>query len=153
MAQKTLDGLRLTTKKAIMIAIQPLWADEILSGNKKWEYRRVTMNVIPGDRLLLYASGNIHAIVGEAVIEKVLNEPVSLLIEHTKDEVLEKEEHLRKSFAGHEVGHAIKIRAPLRYETPLTLVFIRQHVPNFVPPQSFYYVKEGNPLLEILACR
>jgi len=153
MAQKTLDGSKTTTKKGILIAIKPIWADEILSGNKKWEYRRVTMNVVPGERVLFYASGNVHAIVGEAVIEKVLNEPVNLLIEHTVNEVPESADQLRESFAGREIGHAIKIRDPVRYETPLTLAFIRQQLPRFIPPQGFYYIKEGNKLLEILLRR
>ena len=87
--------------------------------------------------MILYASGDMHAIVGEAIIEKILNEPIDLLIKHTIKEVPETEENLRKSFAGHVIGHAIKVRNPLRYETPLTLATIRSQIPQFNPPRDF----------------
>ncbi len=148
--QKTLDGNSTTIGKDVLIAIQPRWADEILSGNKKWEYRRTTIHADVGSRMILYASGNVHAIVGEAIIEKVLNEPVDLLIKHTVKEVPETEADLKASFSGHEIGHAIKVKDPFRYKMPFTLTMIRQQIPRFNPPQSFYYIRSGNPLLEIL---
>ncbi len=150
MVQKTLKGDRVTERRNMLMAIQPRWADAILSGEKKWEYRRVTMNIKPGARLFLYATGELHAIVGEVVIEKILNEPIDALIEHTMREVLETPEHLREAFAGHEIGHALKVKNPIRYKMPFTLAAIREQIPRFVPPQGFYYVTEENPLLSIL---
>ena len=100
MTWKTLDGEKATEKRSVLMAIKPIWADEILSGNKKWEYRRVAMHIKPGGRLLLYATGDLHAIVGEATIKKILDEPVNLLIEHTVNEVPETAGHLREAFAG-----------------------------------------------------
>ncbi len=137
-------------KNNVLLAIKPHWADAILSGDKKWEYRRVTINAEPGAKLFLYASGNVHAIVGEVTINKILNGPIESLIKHTVREVPETEEDLRKSFEGHMIGHAIKVINPTRFKTPITLATLRRKIPQFVPPQGFYYIRNGSPLFELL---
>ncbi len=150
MIQKTLENTKIKNRKVMLLALKPKWADEILSGNKRWEYRRVTMHVEPNARMLFYASGDIHAIVGEAIVDTVLNEPLDLLIQHTVDDVPEKEADLRRWFIGRNIGHAIKIKHPVRYEKPLTLDIIREHIYKFMPPQGFYYLKDEHPLLRLL---
>lgn len=149
MGQRTLDGTK-TPRRNVVVSIQPEWANQILSGNKQWEYRRTTVNANRGSRLILYASGGLHAIVGEATIERVLNEPLEALIAHTTKEVPETPDDIRKSFAGRKIGHAIKIRNPVRYESPFTLSKIRERIPRFMPPQSFYYVPEDSALIKLL---
>jgi predicted transcriptional regulator len=139
-----------TMRRYVLISILPKWADQILSGTKKWEYRRVAINAEKGSKLILYASGKLHAIVGEATIEKVLIEPVDLLIQHTVKEVPETPDELKKAFAGKKVGCAIKVKDPIKYSTPLSLKAIRKEIPNFRPPQSFYYVSNDTPLIRLL---
>ena len=144
--------IRLKNQKSyVLISILPKWADQILSGAKKWEYRRVAINAEKGSKLILYASGKLHAIVGEATIEKVLIEPVDLLIQHTAKEVPETPDELKKTFAGKKIGCAIKVKDPIRYSTPLSLSMIRKEIPNFKPPQSFYYLSDDAPLMYLLA--
>ena len=144
--------IRLKNQKSyILISILPKWADQILSGTKKWEYRRVAINAEKGSKLILYASGKLHAIVGEATIEKVLIEPVDLLIQHTAKEVPETPDELKKSFTGKKIGCAIKVKDPIRYSTPLSLSMIHEEIPNFKPPQSFYYLSDDAPLMHLLA--
>jgi len=139
-----------TLQRHVLISILPKWADQILSGTKKWEYRRVTINAEKGSKLILYASGRLHAIVGEATIEKVLVEPVDSLIQHTAKEVPETPNEVKKAFAGKRVGCAIKLKNPIRYTTPLSLNTIRKEIPNFRPPRSFYYVSNDAPLIRLL---
>jgi len=143
---KTKNNLR----HDVLISILPKWADQIFSGAKKWEYRRVAINAEKGSKLILYASGRLHAIVGEATIEKVLIEPVDLLIQHTVKEVQETPDELREVFAGKKVGCAIKVKNPIRYTTPLSLSTIRKEIPNFRPPQSFYYISDNTLLIRLL---
>jgi predicted transcriptional regulator len=143
--------IRLKNQKSyVLISILPKWADQILSGTKKWEYRRVVINAEKGSKLILYASGKLHAIVGEATIEKVLIGSVDLLIQHTAKEVLETSDELKKAFAGKKIGCAIKVEDPIRYSTPLSLSMIRKEIPNFKPPQSFYYILDDSPLMRLL---
>ncbi len=103
----------------------------------------------PGSRIIFYASKGIHAIVGEAIIEKISYAPIELLIKQTVNEVLETPEELRKSFAGRKIGCAIKIKDPIRYKKPITLQGIREKVPGFRPPQNFYYLSDKSLLNRI----
>jgi predicted transcriptional regulator len=132
------------------MSILPKWADQILSGNKKWEYRRILIKAQPESRIIYYASKGIHAIVGEATIDRVIYEPVESLIEQTANEVPEKPEELRRSFAGKELGCAIKIKNPLIYKRPITLHEIQNRIPRFRPPQSFCYIPDKSPLIQML---
>lgn len=138
------------SRNNVLLAIKPIHAYNILSGNKKWEYRRVNMHAENNARIFLYASAKIHAIIGEAVIEKIIHETVDQIIEHTVKEVPETAEDLKRAFIGNEIGCAIRLSNPIRYETPITLTLLRQKIPGFKPPQGFYYVKEGSSLLNIL---
>ena len=81
----------------------------------------------------------------------MLIEPVDLLIQHTAKEVPETPDELKKTFAGKKIGCAIKVKDPIRYSTPLSLSMIRKEIPNFKPPQSFYYLSDGAPLMYLLA--
>jgi predicted transcriptional regulator len=108
------------------------------------------INAEKGSKLILYASGKLHAIVGEATIEKVLIGPVDLLIQHTAKEVPETPDELKKAFVGKKVGCAIKVKDPIKYSTPLSLSMIRKEIPNFKPPQSFYYLSDNAPLMRFL---
>ena len=150
MIDNTLKNANIKNRNVMLLSLKPRWAEEILLGSKKWEYRRVTMHIKPGARMLFYASKNVHAIVGEALIETILNEPLDILVEHTINDVLEDKEDLKKYFIGHSIGHAIKIKCQIRYEKPLTLSNIREYIPKFMPPQGFYYLKDDNPLLKLL---
>ena len=153
MVQMTIGGTKTTVKTNVLIAIRLEWAYQILSGNKRWEYRRISLKDGTGGRLLLYASGNMHAIVGEATIERIINEPVELLIEHTIKEVPETADDLRKSFAGRTTGCAIKLKYPIKYNVPITLQDIRNEIPGFMPPQGFYYVLDQDPLIGVIQKR
>ena len=150
MGQQTLSRAKSGLRYNLLIAIKPKWAEQILNGNKKWEYRRVAVHAEEGSKLILYASGPLHAIVGEATIEKVLIEPIDLLIQHTVKEVPETAEELRRYFEGKKIGCAIKVANPIRYANQITLEDIRKEIPDFKPPQSFYYVLDGTPLMKAL---
>ncbi len=137
-------------KKIILMSILPKWFDQIISGEKKWEYRRILIKAQPESRIIFYASKSVHAIVGEAGIDRIVHGSVEYLIEQTIRESHEKPEDLRKSFVGKEFGCAIKVKNPLIYEKPISLHEIQKKIPSFRPPQSFYYVSENNPLIQML---
>jgi 5-formaminoimidazole-4-carboxamide-1-beta-D-ribofuranosyl 5'-monophosphate synthetase len=48
MHQQILDKVKNISKHYVLISILPKWADQILSGAKKWEYRRVAINAEKG---------------------------------------------------------------------------------------------------------
>lgn len=137
-------------KKLILMSILPRWFNLIISGVKKWEYRKILIKAQPESRIIFYLSKDVHAIVGEAEIEKIIRGPVEYLIEQTINESQEKPEDMKKSFAGKQFGSAIKLKNLLIYKKPISLQEIQRKIPNFRPPQSFYYISKDSPLIQML---
>ena len=135
-------------KRIVLLSILPQWADAILDGKKKWEYRRVPPKVEEGSKVLLYASGNRHEIVGEFVIDKILHEPLGLLIKRTLHETTHTDDDLYAYFKGLKIGSALKVKYPKRYDNPVSLKQIQNKVASFTPPQNFRYLEEDDPTLK-----
>ncbi len=127
----------------ILLNIQPNFADYIIDGTKKWEYRRRAPKIKEDTRMLLYASGNVQAIVGECLVTEVLHMPLESLIERTIHETPSTREGLSSYFSGIYICSALRLKEPKKYEKPITLSEIIDKFPGFVPPQSFYYLRSG----------
>lgn len=140
--------------KTILLSIHPQWAEAILNGTKKWEYRRISPKLCEGFRVVLYASGKSHAIVGEFIVEKLLKEPLNKLIEHTLHETPHDKKGFWSYFSSLKIGSALKVSYPIAYQNPIPLNEIRKIIPEFIPPQNFIYLTEDNPktkkILDIL---
>ncbi|MCL4362908.1 ASCH domain-containing protein [Candidatus Marsarchaeota archaeon] len=138
----------------VLLSILPRWAEAILDGEKKWEYRRVLPNVAAGSKIVLYASGEMRAIVGEFVVEKILQEDVERLIIHTFQETPHNIGDIKSYFSNLKTGSAFRVCKPIRYDKPITLKEIRTVVPDFFPPQNFIYLREEdmrtNKILRLL---
>ncbi len=130
----------------ILLSIFPKWAEAILNGEKKWEYRRIPpKNITSGSRVILYATGNKRKIVGEFIVGAVLREPVLSLIKHTLAETPHTKEEINSYFFGLNMGCALEVKKYKKYEKPISLIEIKKHVPSFNPPQNFIYLRENNP--------
>ena len=59
----------------IIMTIRPKYAKAILYGEKKWEFRKyIGVNIEEGERIIIYASGTLRAIIGEFKAGKVILE-------------------------------------------------------------------------------
>ena len=125
-----------------LLSILPRWAEAILNGEKKWEYRRVLPKVPVGAKIILYASEKVQAIVGEFVVEKILKEDVERLTIHTFQETPHNVDDIKSYFSNLKTGSAFRVCKIIRYDKPITLKEIRTAVPDFSPPQSFLYLRE-----------
>src|SRR5947209_12531384 len=126
---------------AIILSIRPQWAEAILGGRKRWEYRKIAPVMKEHYRVVLYATANVRSIVGEAYAVRVLKAPVTDLITRTVPETPHSFSDVELYFTGRPIGYALELVNPLRYPTPLTLSLIRKHVPNFSPPENFFYLR------------
>lgn len=143
-------------RKEILLSILPKWAEAILNGEKRWEYRKVPPKAGKGDRVILYATRERREIVGEFVVGEVLKAPLDRLISCTIRETPHEEEEIRRYFSGLKRGSALKILYPKRYDEPIPLRKIKEKIPNFVPPQNFVYLRKNSkywPILELLPKR
>ena len=68
----------------ILMPINPEYVDEILSGNKKYEYRKIKAKRKNIDKMLIYSTSPIMRIVGEVDILDILEDSPDKLWEKTK---------------------------------------------------------------------
>jgi len=122
----------------VLLSIKPEYAEKILTGEKRFEYRKVrfSKNV---STVVLYATSPVSRLVGEFEVESVLEDAPTKLWEHTKEFSGITREFFRSYFLGREKAVAIQIGVTKRYQFPKN--------PNlgsskFTPPQSFYYLHD-----------
>lgn len=120
----------------ILLSIKPEYAEKILSGEKKYEFRRAIFKNSSVNKVVIYASSPIQKVIGEFDIECVISLDLSELWESTKYHSGIDKECYDSYFHGKEIGHAIKVKKAKRYRK-------HQDLDDYdiqYPPQSFCYL-------------
>jgi predicted transcriptional regulator len=120
----------------ILLSIKPEYADKILSGEKKYEFRRTIFKDQSVKKVVIYATSPIQKVIGEFDIECVISLELNELWESTKHHSGIDKTFYDSYFHGKEIGHAIKVKKTKRY---------RKHQDLYdydikYPPQSFCYL-------------
>lgn len=123
--------------RAVLLSIKPKYADLILSGSKRVEFRR-SWAAQDVSMIVLYSSSPVQKIVGMVEVDDVLvASPTSLWSTCTANNGGLTRDELRTYFAGKSAGVAVllgKVHKPQRPVAP------SEAIGNFVPPQSFRYL-------------
>ena len=120
----------------ILLSIKPEYAEKILSGEKKYEFRRAIFKNQSVKKVVIYASSPVQKVIGEFDIECVITLDLNELWENTKRHSGIDKEFYDSYFQGKEVGHAIKVKKTKRYRK-------HQELNDYdiqYPPQSFCYL-------------
>ncbi|ABM80261.1 universally conserved protein [Hyperthermus butylicus DSM 5456] len=138
-----------------LISIRPVYAYQIFREKKKFELRRNIAGRIPeGAVMVVYASGNVRAIIGEFTVGRV--------IEGTAEEVWRKVMQHDDAGVGGDAWHYIKgaskamaleVRNPVLYPRRVVLEEIRRIIPGWNPPLSYKLLREGEPVYELIVRR
>ena len=120
-----------------LFSIRPPYADAILRGDKRVEFRKHACKR-PVTRMFIYATKPIASIVGEAAVTKVLSRPPSDLWELTHAYAGISEDRFDRYFDGCEQACAYFLTRPMRYQGPIAL----DRLGIWRPPQSFCYLSE-----------
>lgn len=120
----------------ILLSIKPEYAEKILSGTKKFEFRRSIFKNQSVTKVVIYASSPIQKIIGEFEIECIITLSLSELWENTKSHSGIDKEFYDNYFHGKKIGHAIKVKKTKRYRKHQELKDYDIHY----PPQSFCYL-------------
>ncbi|MDB5158367.1 MAG: Ljo [Mucilaginibacter sp.] len=128
----------------LMMSIQPNYLSRILSGdkvveirkkfNRKWEQRRIT----------LYSTAPYKAILGYAVIQKVIsNTPEKIWEQYGSELGCSQSEY--KNYTGNiDKVFAIKLSNITPYQNPIYLTQLSNFLnTNLIPPQSYLSLKEN----------
>lgn len=121
----------------ILLSIKPEFAEKILLGEKKYEYRK-RLCARPVKKILLYASAPKKAIVGEVEVCGQYTGDKAQLWEQSKQVSGISYEYYDRYFQNTNTASAYLLGQPRRYQKPLQL----EEIGIFYHPQSFVYVDE-----------
>ena len=121
--------------RKILISINPEHVDSIISGIKKYEYRRIAAKKDVSS-IIIYETTPIKRVVAEAEIMDVLKMPIEELWGLTKDGSGISKDFYLSYFKGKSVAYAYKLGKIKVFEEPKTLMDFGVSA----APQSFVYI-------------
>ena len=122
----------------VLLSIKPKFVDEILNGNKKFEYRKKVFKE-DVESVVIYSTMPVGKIVGEFKIDEIISKSPDDLWEETSFASGITEEYFSQYFEGRKEGFAIKIKELIKYEKPIDP---KKTFENFVAPQSYKYIRD-----------
>jgi predicted transcriptional regulator len=121
----------------VLLSIKPEFAESILDGYKKFEFRKTMFRDKDVRVVVIYATMPVGKVIGEFEIEHILSSEPNKLWDATKKHAGITRDFFDKYFSERDRGFAIAVKNPQRYETPVSL---SELIPGAVPPQSFRYI-------------
>lgn len=121
----------------ILLSIKPEYAEKILSGEKRFEYRKALPTKKEINICVIYATQPVGKVIGEFEIEEFLSESPNSLWEKTKKFSGISKEFFHDYFLDRPVAHALSIKSTKRYNEPLE---IKEILSSGLAPQSFCYI-------------
>lgn len=124
-------------KLNILISIKPKYVREILSGKKKYEYRKriFTRNI---DKVYIYSTSPERKIVGYFKYSGYIKDTPEKIWDNTNEFSGIDEESYYQYFSKSSFAYAIKIERIYLFETPIDP---KQKFEKFTPPQSYMYLE------------
>lgn len=119
----------------ILISIKPQYVEKILSGEKKYEYRRIAPRV-KVEKMIVYCTSPVKKVVAEVEILDILEGTPKQIWNKTREEGGISKENYFNYFQYRDTAYAIK----LGKVTPLDKE-LKDYRVNW-PPQSFIYLLE-----------
>jgi len=119
----------------VLLSIRPEFVEKIISGEKKFEYRRRIFKA-EVESVIMYVSSPLKAVIGEFIVEDILMENLNILWNLTKKYSGIDETFFWNYFHGKEKGYAIKIGKLRLYRKKLDL----KKYFGILPPQSYVYI-------------
>ena len=121
----------------VLLSIKPEYADKILSGEKRFEFRKAVFKDPQVRTVVIYATMPVGKVVGEFDIETVLSACPETIWNMTKAFSGITRTFFDQYFLGRDTAYAIQVKKVRKYKKPLDLQML---VPNSTPPQSFFYL-------------
>lgn len=134
-------------KRLLLLSIRPRYGNLILSGEKRFELRRTSPNVQPGQWVLLYFSAPQMRLAGAFEIAEVLRQSPSEVWPRVKGVCGLSRREFEDYFDGAEQACALRVSRVIRFHRAQSLESLRRKWPGFRPPQAFRYVPSSNPIV------
>lgn len=123
----------------VLLSIKPEYAERILDGSKKYEFRKKIHRDSRVRSVVIYATKPVGKVVGEFTIRQIHSESPGALWRKTKNYSGISKKFFSSYFEGRNLGHAIEVDRVEKYKTPMP---IGAFLSSGVPPQSYAYLRE-----------
>lgn len=120
----------------VLLSIKPEYAEKILGGEKKYEFRRTVFKNPTIKTVVIYASSPVKKVIGEFEIDYILSLELGELWDKTMRHSGIDKDFYYSYFNGKEIGHAIRVKRATRYRQYFEL---RDYDVKYAP-QSFIYL-------------
>jgi predicted transcriptional regulator len=137
-AQNLIHFVRGMVEMKILLSIKPEYANKILSGEKKYEFRRKIHKNQSVKTIIIYATKPIGKVIGEFSIKEIHSGHPILLWEQTKKFAGIEYPLFNRYFEGCSVGYAIEVKKIIKYANPMDL---SDFIESGIAPQSYTYIK------------
>ncbi|NER33173.1 MAG: hypothetical protein F6J93_03720 [Oscillatoria sp. SIO1A7] len=135
-----------------IFSIKLKYCEQIFNGDKTVEFRRTQVRIASGDRIIIYASSPIKAIVGSAIVEKSAWLSTTSLWKATNQICGLSQQDFLNYFGDRTHGCGIWLQNPCKILNPIwlealrcgTIETARLHpaIPSWMPPQNFRRLKD-----------
>ena len=126
----------------VLLSIKPVYVKKIISGEKKYEFRKsVFKSINQSNRVYIYSTSPVKRIIGSFKIGRVISgSPESVWEECQEYSGIGALDYF-DYYKNHETAVAISIEDLQIFDCPIN-PFVEFE--NFKAPQSFYYMKESS---------
>lgn len=123
-------------KDNVLLSIKPGYAEEIINGNKRFEYRtRIFKKQVK--TIVMYVTNPVGLIVGEFSIKQIIVDTPENVWLKTESFAGIKKKDFEAYFSGRDFAYAIELQDVTAYNTPINPFKVWN---RFIPPQSFRYI-------------
>jgi type I restriction enzyme, S subunit len=122
---------------SVLLSIKPRYAESIIAGLKKYEFRKILFKKKHINTVYVYATSPVKKIVGAFQIGDIIEDRPVILWDRLNEFSGMDEIEFFDYFKNNKIGFAIEIKDVKKFEAPLDPSEV---IPGFVPPQSFCYV-------------
>lgn len=127
-------------EEVLVLSLHPRYTQQIMTGEKKVELRRIRPQIEPGHLILLYTISPIQAIEGILKVSRIEKKPLKDLFQEVKEISGTTKKEFFSYFQGKNEGVAIYFQDVYPFTSPLSLKEIKKNNLSFHPPQGFLYI-------------
>ena len=132
----------------LLMSIKTKYASRIFAGTKEYEFRRKSIGEKNcHKKIYIYSSEKEKAIVGYIIVDKILNGNLKKIQALTNSF---NNKGMDNYFNGCEECYALHISEYYKFIKPIKLADIKSKYEKFVVPQFYRYIKEEEPIYDLL---
>lgn len=138
-------------RRAAVFAVRPDLAQALMSGEKRFEFRRVRPTLDYGDTVFVYSTSPEKAIIGTFTCGTIVEGSPLALWRRLGHRSGTSRARFLGYFADTDVAYAIEVMSPAAWREPLSLSTIRHRIPGFHPPQSYRFLLPRESLTRVIS--